>query len=259
MYTGLYAGKMLDPIEPVLVHPDAVDTSHWPGGKHVYMDPEGQYILRINNYATPLIQINTQHVEPDAIGSWYDPLEPEYTGKIATFDPTSSGAGLSAATYLGTALGDEFVRHLYVDQKPSSAASTANWPTGWPAAPTRSCWRCATSSSNRSRTTAVQLLRNPPEAPGFVSAGFGLLGLVNYAPHPNAARVLVNWLAARDGMDVWSRAQGIPPVRTDLDTSIYPPEELIDPNASYLDSYGWDYVIKDRDQPMKRLQQVLGG
>ena len=86
----------------------------------------------------------------------------------------------------------------------------------------------------------------------------GLLALVNHAPHPNAARVLVNWLASREGMDVWSRAQGIPPVRTDLDTSPYPADELIDPSASYLDSYGWDYVIKDRDQQMKRLQQVLG-
>jgi iron(III) transport system substrate-binding protein len=34
----------------------------------------------------------------------------------------------------------------------------------------------------------------PPDAPGHVSAGFGLVGLMNDAPHPNAARVLQNFL-----------------------------------------------------------------
>jgi ABC-type Fe3+ transport system substrate-binding protein len=103
----------------------------------------------------------------------------------------------------------------------------------------------------------VELVQNPPEAPGFVSAGFGLLALLNKAPHPNAARVLVNWLASKQGMEVWSRAQYIPPIRTDIDTSPYPALALTDPNATYFDSYGWEYVVKDRDQMMKRLQKAL--
>ena len=260
MYTGLYAGKMLDPIEPLLVHPDAVDATHWPGGKHVYMDPEGQLILRINTYSTPLIQINTQRVQPEAITSWYDLLKPEYTGKLATFDPTSSGAGLSAATYLSTTLGEDYVTRLFRDQQVTRSRDhrqLADWLARGTYAVVLAL-RDVEFQQVKNDGFAVELLHNPPEAPGFVSAGFGLLALVNHAPHPNAARVLVNWLATNEGMDIWSRAQGIPPVRTDLDTSPYPADELIDPSASYLDSYGWDYVIKDRDQQMKRLQQVLG-
>jgi iron(III) transport system substrate-binding protein len=194
MYTGLYAGKMLDPIEPVLVHPDATDTSHWPGGKHVYMDPEGQVILRINNYNTPLIQINTQHVPPAAIGSWYDLLKPEYTGKIATFDPRSSGAGLSAATYLARVLGDDFVGHLYVDQKPVFSREhrqLADWLARG-TYPVVLALRDVEFQQVKNDGFPVLLVRNPPEAPGFVSAGSGLVGLLNNAPHPNAARVLVN-------------------------------------------------------------------
>jgi hypothetical protein len=48
-------------------------------------------------------------------------------------------------------------------------------------------------------------------------------------------------------------------VRTDVDRSPYPDYALLDPNATYFDSYGWDYVLKDRDQLMKRLQKALGG
>jgi ABC-type Fe3+ transport system substrate-binding protein len=103
----------------------------------------------------------------------------------------------------------------------------------------------------------VEVLKNPPEAPGFVTGGFGLLALMNGAPHPNAAKLLSNWLASKDGMDVWSRAQNIPPARTDVDASPYPAMSLTDPNTRYFDSYAWDYVLRDRDQTMKRLQKAL--
>jgi ABC-type Fe3+ transport system substrate-binding protein len=36
-----------------------------------------------------------------------------------------------------------------------------------------------------------------------VSAGTGVLGLINRAPHPNALRVFVNWLLSKEGQEVW--------------------------------------------------------
>jgi hypothetical protein len=59
-------------------------------------------------------------------------------------------------------------------------------------------------------------------------------------------------------MDVWSRAQSIPPIRTDIDLAGYPPEEVVDPSVTtYFDSYGWEYVTGDRDRMAKHLQQLL--
>jgi ABC-type Fe3+ transport system substrate-binding protein len=260
MYSGLYAGHMLDPIAPVLVNPSAVDVAKWPGGKHVYMDPEQRFILRINNYSTPLLQVNTQIIDPGTIKSWHDLLKPEYTGRIASFDPRSSGAGLSAATYLATELGDAYVSHLYVDQKPTFSRDhrqLADWLARG-TYPLVLALRDVEFQQIKSDGFPVALLRNPPEAAGFVSAGSGLIGLLNKAPHPHAAGVMVNWLASKDGMEVWSRAQSIPPIRTDIDMAAYPAEEVVDPTTStYFDSYGWDYVTKDRDGMAKHLQELL--
>jgi iron(III) transport system substrate-binding protein len=205
--------------------------------------------------------VNTQLIKPDAITSWQDLLKPEYTGKMAAFDPTTSGAGISAATYLSTSLGDEYVNHLFVDQKPTFSRDhrqLADWLARG-TYPLVLALRDVEFQQIKKDGFPVEMLKNPPEAPGFVSAGFGLLALVNRAPHPNAAKLLANWLASKQGMDVWSRAQFIPPVRTDVDRSPYPDYALLDPNATYFDSYGWDYVLKDRDQLMKRLQKALGG
>ena len=157
-------------------------------------------------------------------------------------------------------LGDDFVTRLYIDQKPVFSRDhrqMADWLARG-TYPITVALRDVEFQQVKDDGFPVELVPNPPEAPGFLSAGFGLLGLMNQAPHPNAARVLVNWLASKPGMEVWSRAQLIPPVRTDIDLSVFPPTELVDPNTKYFDSYGWDYVVKDRDQMMKRLQKLLG-
>src|SRR5262249_20148880 len=103
----------------------------------------------------------------------------------------------------------------------------------------------------------VAVVPHPPEAPGHVTAGFGLLALVNDAPHPNAARVFANWIASREGMAVWSKAQKIVPVRTDVDAS-YAKEQVPDPTVTdYFDSFGWDFVVRDRQAVMEDLRRLL--
>ncbi len=39
------------------------------------------------------------------------------------------------------------------------------------------------------------------------------------APHPNAAKVLINWLLSREGQEVFSNAMGQPTRRLDVDTA----------------------------------------
>jgi len=39
------------------------------------------------------------------------------------------------------------------------------------------------------------------------------------APHPNAAKVFINWLLSREGQEVFSRAMGQPTRRLEVDTA----------------------------------------
>jgi hypothetical protein len=44
-------------------------------------------------------------------------------------------------------------------------------------------------------------LKKDPE--GFFSAGIGGPSILNNAPHPNASKVLVNWLLTKEGQTAW--------------------------------------------------------
>jgi len=50
------------------------------------------------------------------------------------------------------------------------------------------------------------------------------IGAIKDGPHPNAARVLINWLLTQEGQNVFAKAQGVVPVRKDVPD--FTPKEL---------------------------------
>jgi len=259
MYTGFYGQKMLDPLKPALVLADALDASKWPDGQLWFMDPEGQYILRLNASLNRAMQINTEQIKPGMITSWRDLLKPEFAGKIGAFDPSVSGAGLSDAAYLINQLGIDFARKLYVEQKPAFTRDhreLADWLARGKY-PVAMSLREVEFQQLKKDKFPVDYVLDLQDASGQLSGGFGLLALMNNAPHPNAAKVVVNWLASKDGMETWSKAQFIVPVRLDTDKSIYPKEYVPDPGKKYFDGYGWDWVLNQRQQTMAEMQKLL--
>jgi hypothetical protein len=76
--------------------------------------------------------------------------------------------------------------------------------------------------------------------------------------HVPAAQVFVNWIAAREGMTVWSKALHAVPARTDIDKSAWPADLVPDPTVkNYHDSYGWDFVLNERAQVMQKLRALI--
>jgi ABC-type Fe3+ transport system substrate-binding protein len=101
-------------------------------------------------------------------------------------------------------------------------------------------------------------LPRPTDVPTYVSPSFGLLALFTNPPHPYAAQIFVNWIAGREGMTVWSKGLHAVPVRTDIDKSAWPADTIPDPNVTnYFDSYGWDFVLNERQSVMQKLRAVL--
>ena len=49
-----------------------------------------------------------------------------------------------------------------------------------------------------------------------LSPANGALGLFNRAPHPNAAKVFINWLLSKEGQTVFAQAQGYVSGRADV-------------------------------------------
>src|SRR5205823_6911038 len=62
---------------------------------------------------------------------------------------------------------------------------------------------------------------------GTVSAGVGQMALFDHAPHPQAGKLLVNWLASKEGSEIYARTRGEAPTRNDIDAHSFLPAELI--------------------------------
>jgi ABC-type Fe3+ transport system substrate-binding protein len=70
-----------------------------------------------------------------------------------------------------------------------------------------------------------------PEVPGTVYSGGDVVALFNRAPHPNAAKLFVNWLLSKDGQTGWSAKTTFNSARLDVpvvDPTTAPGTDLYD-------------------------------
>ncbi len=205
--TVFHRAKILEPIKPLLLLPEVVDTSAWYEGKHHYDDPENRYIFVFEG--TPRsgeITYNTKLVNPSEIKSYWDLLNPKWKGKIVSVDPLVSGP-ISAAHiffYKQADLGAEFLRRLHADTDIAIVRSNEQM-LDW-----LSAGKFAFGIGARDVDTAMmqglplmQFLPGSLKEGSSVTAYNGTLSYFNRAPHPNAAKVAVNWLLSREGQTAW--------------------------------------------------------
>ncbi|MFN0074526.1 MAG: extracellular solute-binding protein [Chloroflexota bacterium] len=259
IYTRAYSMKMLDPIPPAIINPEASDPTKWKAGKLWFMDPDNQYILRITNYSSHTLAVNSDQIDPSGIKAWKDLLDPKYKGKISAHDPTVSGAGWPPAAYLLSKLGDEYIRSLYQGQDVGITRDERQI-SDWLA---RGTYPISIGiGSNEVETLKkdgfkIHVIKDLPDAPGTVSAGFGLIGLVNRAPNPNAAKLFLNWIAMKEGAELFNQAQVVVSARSDVDSKWAPDYLLPTPGVDYFDSYGWDWTINGfKPEELERMKRL---
>jgi iron(III) transport system substrate-binding protein len=202
-----HRAKMLEPVKPLLLLPEVVDASAWYEGKHHYNDPENRYIFVFEG--TPRsgdITFNTKVVNAAEIKSYWDLLAPKWKGKIVSVDPLLPGP-INAAQiffYKHPDLGAEFVRRFYADTDITILRSNEQL-VDW-----LSAGKYAFGIGAREVDTAMlqglplmQFLPGSLKEGSSVTAYNGTLSYFNRAPHPNAAKVAVNWLLSREGQTAW--------------------------------------------------------
>jgi iron(III) transport system substrate-binding protein len=261
MINILYPEKMLDPIKPVLMLPEVLDGSKWKTGKPWFIDPEEQYILRLANTATPLVHINTRLIKPEELRSSRDLLDPKWKGRIALMDPTIPGSGITTAAQLYAQAGEDFVKRLYIDQKPMITRDTRQL-TDWLI---RGTYPIVFGAEDepveklRKDGEPLMALHTLPDLPPASTAGFGMVALVNKAPHPNAAKVFVNWIASKEGQETYARALGVTPTRSDIDAaSFLPPQMIPKPGVKYFDTHEWEFTKTTTEKVRLWLKGALG-
>lgn len=254
-----YGEKMLQPLKPVLLLPEVLDSQNWKKGTLWFSDPEGQYILRLSNTVTTMFHINTQEVKPGELRSVKDLLDPKWKGKIALQDPTISGSGSNQAAHLYYQHGEDFVRRLYVEQKPMISRDTRQITDGLArgAYPITLGAEDAEVEKLRQEGLPLAILNTLTDLYGEVSASFGQVGIIDSAPHPNAAKIFANWIASKEGSEVFNRAMGTAPTRSDIDESFLPPEIIPRQGVQYFDTYDWEFTVTKKEKVRQHMRELL--
>jgi ABC-type Fe3+ transport system substrate-binding protein len=256
----LYPKGCLASVKAKLLLPEVLDSKNWRGGFIKWNDPEGQYLLQTGEAAYGWTVVNTDQIKQGELASAKDLLRPEYRGKIASFDPRGGGAGQGRATYMLTALGEDFIRSLYLDQKvtyTSNHQQLAEWIA-------RGVYAIGLGAVERifepmrKEGLPIGVIASFSDAPGYLTGGSSVVKLTKDAPHPNAAQVLLNWFASKDAQGIYSQTVLQPSRRTDVDLKDVPEYLIPKPGAKYLDSYSYEFYAKKRPEVIKRVIELLG-
>jgi iron(III) transport system substrate-binding protein len=258
----LYVNKVLDPIAPALILPEATDASKWYGGKHWYADPENQHIFMFEGTInTTGISYNTKLAQAAEIGSYWDLLKPKWKGKLLSMDPR--GAALPTqvlSAYYKTGLGPDFVRKFYTETEITlfrDRRQGTNWlATGkFPV-----CWLCRDIDRAKEQGLPVDEIA-PDRLKEGMSIGGGassVLVLINRAPHPNAAKVFINWYLSRQGQMVWQRVMNKRELEPSDSMRIDIPKDDVLPDARRIEGRHYEVIgFLDPEPVQKFIHEVI--
>jgi iron(III) transport system substrate-binding protein len=258
-----YQGKLLEPIKAALILPEVLDESKWWQGTHRYADPEKKYLFRyVGSAQLGQIYYNTRLVNPNELNSFWDFVSPKWKGKIEARDIRTPGTGGSAIRlfYYNTEVGPEFVKKLFSETDMTIFRDRRQGLDWLATGKFAICFWCEGVEKGKQQGLPVESFGLMKEG-AALSAGQGFLTLINQAPHPNAAKVFVNWFLSREGQVNFQRAlaqaeEGSPDsLRTDIPKDdVLPRSRRID-GVKYLDTDNQRDAMKP---VMKLVEETLG-
>ena len=259
-----YQGKLLEPIKAALILPEVLDESKWWRRTHHYADPEKKYLFRyVGSAQLGQIYYNTRLVNPNELNSFWDFVSSKWKGKIEARDIRTPGTGGSAIRlfYYNTEVGPEFIKKLFSETDMTIFRDRRQGLDWLATGKFAICFWCEGVEKGKQQGLPVESFGLMKEG-AALSAGQGFLTLINQAPHPNAAKVFVNWFLSREGQVNFQRAlaqaeEGSPDsLRTDIPKDdVLPKSRRID-GVKYLDTDNQRDAMKP---VMKLVEETLGG
>ncbi|MSP39676.1 MAG: extracellular solute-binding protein [Deltaproteobacteria bacterium] len=263
LVTGLLSESMLEPFDPAMILPEVKNPANWWGG-HLWVDNAKRYIYTSLAYVTENLWYHADQVKPDEIRSFNDLLHPKWSGKIGYLDPRTPGSGSSLWSFLWQIKGEAYLRKL-VAQKMFIGRDQRQLAENL-AKGTNSLVIGLTYYSFAPFIKAglpVKPLPNPPDEV-YVSGGSGNISIIKGAPHPNAAKVFVNWFLSREGQDLFSRVLGQGTRRLDVDThwlkdvGVMAAKDVLSPDQySKLENQSEDKIVKVREPAAQLARKLL--
>ncbi len=200
---------VLDPIKPTILRPDVTDDKAWRDGfaAGFKMTNDAELCYQSTLVRAQSLMIDTEQVGVDDVKSAQDLLDPKWKGRIVCTDTRISGSTFFPFTLARLKYGDDWMRRFFEEQDPviindgaqiSQLLARGNFPIAIGA-----IWTVLQDFRKQGIATSIKQIN----LPDFDAAGpstNGTLWLVNKAPHPNAARVYINWFLSNEGQENWT-------------------------------------------------------
>jgi iron(III) transport system substrate-binding protein len=239
----------IDPVRPLLVQPEVLDSNAWFGGFEArWADTGKDMVFRHSFNITRPVYINTAQVNEGEIKTVDDLLNPKWKGKIVTSDAVQ-GYIYTPSTMLRETKGEDFLRKLFVDQQPQmirdrrQAIETlirGNAAVGFGLHPI--------IFSDFVKDGLAGDVKNI-DVEGASYSGGEIASIYKGAPHPNAAKLFLNWLLSKDGQIAWSTNIGNNSARKDV--------PIVDPNEAPSDNPPMDPTQEDQIPKIGETQRFL--
>lgn len=232
-----YKGGLLEPMSAAFILPEVADASFWWDKKHHYADREERHVFAMTGDVSSTIgAYNTRLVKPGEIQSWWDLLQPKWKGKIVATDPKSAGNIQNwRYLYYSEDLGPQFIRRL-ITEMDLRFSSDERQMMDWVASgkyPVHLFAKGANLDRAKGQGLPVEELLSRKEA-GSVGTGSGHIAFFKNSPHPNAARLYINWILSREGQLAYQKITKDNSLRMDIPKDMVPKEAVIQEGKRYM-------------------------
>jgi ABC-type Fe3+ transport system substrate-binding protein len=233
-----FAPGTLEPLKPLLILPDVNDSNNWFDGRLHFADAQNNAGLIISGeIGTRRGSYNTKLLDPKEVQSWWDLLKPKFKGKLVTFDPRVPGGGGETFMffYYTPTLGQTFITRLLTETD-ILITRDLQQGTDW-LGQGKVLFQIGSGQpvmKANKQGLPVDLMPHAMKEGDIMGGGSCCLAVMSKAPHPNAAKLFVNWVLSREGQSAWQKYTEVNSLRVDIPKTDLPPDDVPQKGVNYF-------------------------
>jgi iron(III) transport system substrate-binding protein len=235
------------PLKPELVLPEVLDEAAWFENRLAWCDDsEPHTCLMFQGAVQPIVSYNTTLVNPSEFTSYWDVVNPKWKGKIESTDirPGIVGGVPSRFVYKHPELGAPWLERVFSEMDVSVSGDQRQLIDRL----AQGQFALALFLSGGQLMQAAEQGLPVSMVPGHqfregasIGPSNGAVAIMERAPHPNAAKLFVNWLLSREGQISWQRHTGEPSLRVDVPKDNINPLLVPQPGGKYVNAATEEY------------------